>query len=80
MPELFDNNSIEQWTTEGAIEVNERALTYTRNLLNTYEEPKNHRVTEVETDTGEVLLQLSFAKVRTLKGLEDDAMVRSQER
>ncbi len=40
MPELFDNNSIEQWTAEGAIEVNERALTYTRNLLNTYEEPK----------------------------------------
>ncbi|MEO1283468.1 MAG: trimethylamine methyltransferase family protein [Pseudomonadota bacterium] len=40
MPELFDNNSIEQWVAEGAVEANERALTYTRNLLNSYEEPK----------------------------------------
>ncbi len=40
MPELFDNNSIEQWVAEGAVEVNERALTYTKNLLNAYEEPK----------------------------------------
>ncbi|MEL7253462.1 MAG: trimethylamine methyltransferase family protein [Pseudomonadota bacterium] len=40
MPELFDNNSIEQWVAEGAMEANERALTYTRNLLNAYEEPK----------------------------------------
>ncbi|MEO0751648.1 MAG: trimethylamine methyltransferase family protein [Pseudomonadota bacterium] len=40
MPELFDNNSIEQWVAEGAVEVNERALNYTRNLLNSYEEPK----------------------------------------
>ncbi|MEM6477465.1 MAG: trimethylamine methyltransferase family protein [Pseudomonadota bacterium] len=39
MPELFDNNSIEQWQAEGAIEVNERALAYTRQLLNAYEEP-----------------------------------------
>ncbi len=40
MPELFDNNSIEQWVAEGAVEANERALAYTRNLLNAYEEPK----------------------------------------
>ncbi len=40
MPELFDNNSIEQWQAEGAIEVNERAITYTRDLLNAYEEPR----------------------------------------
>ncbi|MEO0371144.1 MAG: trimethylamine methyltransferase family protein [Pseudomonadota bacterium] len=40
MPELFDNNSIEQWAAEGAVEANERALIYTRNLLNAYEEPK----------------------------------------
>ena len=26
MPELFDNNSIEQWQAEGAIEITERAL------------------------------------------------------
>ena len=40
MPELFDNNSIEQWQAEGAIEVGERAINYTRDMLNTYEEPK----------------------------------------
>ena len=40
MPELFDNNSIEQWQAEGAVEVNERALKYTRDMLNAYEEPK----------------------------------------
>jgi trimethylamine--corrinoid protein Co-methyltransferase len=40
MPELFDNNSIEQWVAEGAVEVNERALTHTKNLLNSYEEPR----------------------------------------
>ena len=40
MPELFDNNSIEQWQAEGAIEVNERALTQVKTMLNEYEEPK----------------------------------------
>jgi trimethylamine--corrinoid protein Co-methyltransferase len=40
MPELFDNNSIEQWAAEGSIEINERALAHTKSLLNAYEEPK----------------------------------------
>ena len=40
MPELFDNNSIEQWQAEGAIEVNERALNHAKALLGDYEEPK----------------------------------------
>ncbi|MCH2163265.1 MAG: trimethylamine methyltransferase family protein [Marinovum sp.] len=40
MPELFDNNSIEQWQAEGSIEVNERALERCRTLLREYEEPK----------------------------------------
>ena len=39
MPEMFDNNSIEQWQAEGGIEINERALTRTRQLLNEYQEP-----------------------------------------
>lgn len=39
MPELFDNNSIEQWQAEGGIEANERALKYARDLLNAYQEP-----------------------------------------
>ncbi|MDJ0613825.1 MAG: trimethylamine methyltransferase family protein [Rhizobiaceae bacterium] len=40
MPELFDNNSIEQWVAEGSIEINERALKHTKSLLDAYVEPK----------------------------------------
>ena len=40
MPELFDNNSIEQWQAEGAVEINERALNQVRTMLGEYEEPK----------------------------------------
>ncbi|MDU8909796.1 trimethylamine methyltransferase family protein [Aestuariicoccus sp. MJ-SS9] len=39
MPELFDNNSIEQWQAEGSVEITERALTHARTLLRSYEEP-----------------------------------------
>ncbi len=40
MPEMFDNNSIEQWQAEGGIEITERALTQARTMLGEYEEPK----------------------------------------
>ena len=40
MPELFDNNSIEQWVAEGSIEINQRALSHAHALLRDYEEPK----------------------------------------
>ncbi|THH35171.1 trimethylamine methyltransferase [Aliishimia ponticola] len=40
MPEMFDNNSIEQWVAEGSKEITERALTHARALLADYEEPK----------------------------------------
>ncbi|MEM7241497.1 MAG: trimethylamine methyltransferase family protein, partial [Pseudomonadota bacterium] len=40
MPELFNNDSIEQWAAEGSVATNERALAYTKQLLNDYEEPK----------------------------------------
>lgn len=40
MPDLFDNNSIEQWQAEGSKEITERALAHAVNLLATYEEPK----------------------------------------
>ena len=40
MPEMFDNNSIEQWQAEGGVEINERALDRARALLREYEEPK----------------------------------------
>jgi trimethylamine--corrinoid protein Co-methyltransferase len=40
MPELFDNNSIEQWVAEGSVEITERALGVARKMLREYEEPK----------------------------------------
>ncbi|RHZ94747.1 trimethylamine methyltransferase [Cereibacter sphaeroides] len=40
MPKLFDNNSIEQWQAEGAVEITGRALAHARKLLADYEEPK----------------------------------------
>ena len=39
MPEMFDNNSIEQWAAEGGIEITERSLNKARALLKAYEEP-----------------------------------------
>ena len=40
MPELFDNNSIEQWQAEGSVEITERALGVARKMLREYQEPK----------------------------------------
>ena len=40
MPEMFDNNSIEQWQAEGGVEITERALTRAKKLLSEYLEPK----------------------------------------
>ena len=40
MPNMFDNNSIEQWQVEGSVEITERALTEAKSLLRDYEEPK----------------------------------------
>ncbi len=40
MPEMFDNNSIEQWMAEGSQEITARALDRARELLTAYEEPK----------------------------------------
>jgi trimethylamine--corrinoid protein Co-methyltransferase len=39
MPEMFDNNSIEQWQAEGGIEITERALNRAKKLLSEYQEP-----------------------------------------
>ncbi|MEL7104938.1 MAG: trimethylamine methyltransferase family protein [Pseudomonadota bacterium] len=39
MPEMFNNDAIEQWQAEGAVEITERALTRARALLNEYEAP-----------------------------------------
>jgi trimethylamine--corrinoid protein Co-methyltransferase len=40
MPEMFDNNSIEQWQAEGSVEITERALRKARAMLAEYEAPK----------------------------------------
>ncbi len=40
MPELFDNNSIEQWIAEGSVETPERAADLARGMLADYEEPR----------------------------------------
>jgi trimethylamine--corrinoid protein Co-methyltransferase len=40
MPEMFANNSIEQWIAEGSVEITERALTHARKLLGEYQEPR----------------------------------------
>ena len=40
MPEMFDNNSIEQWQAEGSNEIKDRALAKAKSLLSNYQEPK----------------------------------------
>lgn len=40
MPELFDNNSIEQWQAEGSKDTITRGLAHARKLLEVYQEPK----------------------------------------
>ncbi|MEM6305511.1 MAG: trimethylamine methyltransferase family protein [Pseudomonadota bacterium] len=39
MPEMFDNNSIEQWQAEGSVEITARALAHAKKLLQSYEAP-----------------------------------------
>ncbi len=39
MPELFDNNSYEQWLAEGGLDANARALNRARETLERYEQP-----------------------------------------
>ena len=60
MPELFDNNSIEQWQAEGGIEANERALKYARDLLNAYQEPT------LDADVNEALLDYIARRERDI--------------
>jgi len=39
MPQLLDNNAIEQWAAEGSVEITGRALGHAKRLLSEYEEP-----------------------------------------
>ena len=58
MPELFDNNSIEQWVAEGSKEITQRALEKVQSLLDAYEEPS------LDDATDEALLEY-IARTRT---------------
>lgn len=60
MPELFDNNSIEQWAAEGSVEINERALKHVKSLLQSYEEPK------LDEGTNEALLDYIARREREI--------------
>ncbi|MEO1533528.1 MAG: trimethylamine methyltransferase family protein, partial [Pseudomonadota bacterium] len=40
MPKLFDNNAIEQWQADGALDTTARALVRAKALLDDYEEPR----------------------------------------
>jgi trimethylamine---corrinoid protein Co-methyltransferase len=46
MPDMFDNNSIEQWQAEGSVETTERALIRARKLLREYQEPRLDAATD----------------------------------
>ena len=65
MPELFDNNSIEQWIAEGSVEITERALKHARKLLSDYEEPK------LEESVNEALLDYIARREREIPAAEE---------
>lgn len=60
LPELFDNNSIEQWVAEGSADTTGRALAYARKLLDAYEEPK------LEADKDEALREYVARREREI--------------
>ena len=64
MPELFDNNSIEQWAAEGSVEITARALDYARKLLADYEEP------ELDAAKNEELLDYIARREREIPAVE----------
>jgi len=64
MPEMFDNNSIEQWQAEGSVEINERALQRVRDLLNEYEEPA------LDPGVNEALLDYIARREREIPAVE----------
>ncbi len=64
MPELLDNNSIEQWQAEGSVEINERALRRVRDLLSEYEEPR------LESCVDEALLDYIARREREIPAVD----------
>jgi trimethylamine--corrinoid protein Co-methyltransferase len=64
MPEMFDNNAIEQWQAEGSVEITERALIKARAMLNEYEEPK------LDAGVNEALLDYIARREREIPAAE----------
>ena len=64
MPEMFDNNAIEQWQAEGSVEIIERALIKARAMLNEYEEPK------LDAGVNEALLDYIARRERKIPAAE----------
>ena len=60
MPEMFDNNSIEQWQAEGSVEITARALQRARDMLNEYEQPA------IDTGVNEALLDYIARREREI--------------
>lgn len=64
LPELFDNNSIEQWVAEGSVEINERALKQVKSLLDAYVEP------ELDEGVDEALLDYIARREREIPAMD----------
>ena len=62
MPQLFDNNSVEQWEADGSVEITERALNAVKRKLNEYQQPK------LDEGVNEALLEYIAKKEKTLRG------------
>lgn len=64
MPEMFDNNSFDQWQAEGSVDITERALVRARKLLREYQEPK------LDVATDEALLDYIARREREIPEAE----------
>ena len=64
MPELFDNNSVEQWIADGSQEITQRALERAKTLLDAYEEPA------LDPATNEALLDYIARREREIPAVD----------
>ena len=62
MPQLFDNNSFEQWQNDGSVEITQRASDFARKKLDEYEQPK------LDEGVNEALLEFIAKKEKSIKG------------
>ena len=69
MPELFDNNGIEQWQAEGGLDTVERGLAQAKRLLEAYQMP------QLDEGVDEALLDFIARREREIpadQGLNED--------